>query len=254
MDIQIQEVFNSTDLYEILGVPKDSDITLINKSYRKLALKYHPDRGGDSAKFQALSAVHCILSDEIKRKEYDDTGTFRGNESMADFDSWYSYFRGLFPTVTTADLDSFLTKYHGSVEEKADVVELYNRFDGDVLMMFNYVIGSDDDQGEIRICEIVDAAINNGEISCTSTYKKMKSKFLKGASKRINKTRAKALRSSSNADSLDDLQALIKRNQKSRLSNFEDRYGSLSAPPDINDKEFLTIQEKFIKKKTKPTK
>ena len=66
------------DPYEILEVSKDADAAEIKKSYRKLALKYHPDRQtteDDKEKshsiFARLSAAYEILSDEEKRKEFD---------------------------------------------------------------------------------------------------------------------------------------------------------------------------------------
>ena len=61
-------------LYEILGVAKDDDEATIKKAYRKLAVKKHPDKGGDPAEFQEIQRAYDVLSDEKKRKIYDRSG------------------------------------------------------------------------------------------------------------------------------------------------------------------------------------
>lgn len=61
-------------LYETLGVSKDSSAKDIKKAYRKLSLIHHPDRGGDEHKFKEINAAYEILSDEEKRKMYDQYG------------------------------------------------------------------------------------------------------------------------------------------------------------------------------------
>jgi len=65
---------DTTKLYETLGVPKDADEKTIKKSYRKLASKHHPDKGGDADKFKEISAAYEILSDKEKREKYDKYG------------------------------------------------------------------------------------------------------------------------------------------------------------------------------------
>jgi len=66
------------DYYEILGVTKDADDSTIKKAYRKLALKYHPDRNpNDKAaedKFKEAAAAYEVLKDSDKRARYDRFG------------------------------------------------------------------------------------------------------------------------------------------------------------------------------------
>ena len=66
------------DYYEVLGVKKDSSTQDIKKAYRKLAMKYHPDRNkGDKEaeeKFKEISEAYAVLSDPEKRKQYDTFG------------------------------------------------------------------------------------------------------------------------------------------------------------------------------------
>jgi curved DNA-binding protein len=59
------------DYYEILGVPKSATQEEIKKAYRKLASQHHPDRGGDTKKFQELQAAYDTISDPEKRAQYD---------------------------------------------------------------------------------------------------------------------------------------------------------------------------------------
>jgi molecular chaperone DnaJ len=62
------------DYYEILGVAKTADDAAIKKAYRSLASKYHPDKGGDTAKFQEIQVAYDNLSDPQKRAAYDQYG------------------------------------------------------------------------------------------------------------------------------------------------------------------------------------
>lgn len=59
-----------TTHYETLGVQKTVTADELKKVYRKLASEHHPDRGGDTAKFQEIQAAYDILSDPNKREQY----------------------------------------------------------------------------------------------------------------------------------------------------------------------------------------
>jgi curved DNA-binding protein len=70
---------SETDYYKLLGINKNASDTDIKKAYRKLAMKYHPDKTkGDKTaedKFKKISEAYAVLSDKEKRKQYDTFGS-----------------------------------------------------------------------------------------------------------------------------------------------------------------------------------
>lgn len=61
------------DFYKILGVKENATQSEIKKAYRKLAIEHHPDKGGDETKFKEISESYDTLSNETKRKQYDNS-------------------------------------------------------------------------------------------------------------------------------------------------------------------------------------
>ncbi|MGD9124162.1 MAG: DnaJ C-terminal domain-containing protein [Desulfarculaceae bacterium] len=80
----------ATDYYKVLGVEKNASADQIKKAYRKLALKYHPDRNKDDKnaeeRFKEVGEAYAVLSDPEKRKQYDTFGSagFRQRFSQED--------------------------------------------------------------------------------------------------------------------------------------------------------------------------
>jgi DnaJ-class molecular chaperone len=64
----------SGSLYDILGVSKADSCTVIKKAYLKLARTHHPDKGGDPEKFKEILRASEVLTDEKRRRLYDETG------------------------------------------------------------------------------------------------------------------------------------------------------------------------------------
>jgi len=70
------------DFYQILGVPRDASVGQIKRAYRQLAMKYHPDKMSQNDpkyketmdKFQKITNAYEVLSDEDKRRKYDQYG------------------------------------------------------------------------------------------------------------------------------------------------------------------------------------
>ncbi len=80
---------NKRDYYEVLGVSKTATPEEIKKAYRKLAIKYHPDKNpGDKAaeeKFKEAAEAYEVLSNEEKRQKYDQFGHSMGPQGFEGF-------------------------------------------------------------------------------------------------------------------------------------------------------------------------
>ncbi len=84
------------DYYSVLGIKKGASDDEIKKAYRKLAMKYHPDRNKDDkkaeSKFKDISEAYAVLSDNKKRQQYDQFGSegfhqkFSQEDIFRDFD------------------------------------------------------------------------------------------------------------------------------------------------------------------------
>lgn len=85
------------DYYKTLGVARNASKDEIKKAYRKLAHQYHPDKGGDEARFKEISEAYQILSDDQKRSQYDQFGSVfeggRGGEQHGGGFQWPGGFR-----------------------------------------------------------------------------------------------------------------------------------------------------------------
>jgi molecular chaperone DnaJ len=102
---------NKNDYYEILGVAKSASKDEIKKAYRKLAMKYHPDRNPDNKaaeeKFKEAAAAYEVLSDDQKKAQYDQFGHAdmggmgggHGHGQNMNMDDIFSNFGDIFETM-----------------------------------------------------------------------------------------------------------------------------------------------------------
>ena len=74
------------DYYQILGVERTASAEDIKRAFRRLASQHHPDKGGNTAKFQEIQQAYDTLSDAQKRAAYDTPPPNFGNFGPAGFD------------------------------------------------------------------------------------------------------------------------------------------------------------------------
>lgn len=110
------------DYYSVLDVPKTATPDEIKKAYRKLAMKYHPDRnGGDETQFKKIQEAYDILGNPEKRKSYDNPNPFNNQRfEFTDFDNIFSQmfrnsgFHNQKQTFRTTVTVSLIDAYKGS--------------------------------------------------------------------------------------------------------------------------------------------
>jgi curved DNA-binding protein CbpA len=107
------------DYYQVLELPRGSTADEIKANYRKLAMKWHPDRNAGSAeaedKFKAISEAYSVLSDEASRRAYDERLEAPWTEGSGEgFARGFQGFRG-FSREQAADM--FMREMHGLATE-----------------------------------------------------------------------------------------------------------------------------------------
>lgn len=88
MDNDIKTMLKEEDLYKLLGVDRDVEDAQIQKIYKKLALRYHPDKNGsEEAKevFRKIKRAKDVLLDHSRRSLYDQLGHDSPDDYMMQF-------------------------------------------------------------------------------------------------------------------------------------------------------------------------
>ena len=91
---------NNKDYYKILGLDKNATDAQIRKAYKKLAMKWHPDKNRENqveaeARFKEVSEAYQVLSDKKKRNQYDNRGNY-SHYNASDFGFKFMNSRDLF--------------------------------------------------------------------------------------------------------------------------------------------------------------
>jgi curved DNA-binding protein len=96
------------DYYKTLGIDKTASPDEIKKAFRSLASKHHPDKGGDTAKFQEIQEAYATLSDPDKKSQYDNPSPFGNNPNggwqQADMPQGFEHFFSQFGSSPFGDI------------------------------------------------------------------------------------------------------------------------------------------------------
>ncbi|KAK6475945.1 dnaJ-like protein subfamily C member 18 isoform X1 [Huso huso] len=103
----VHRIKKCKDYYEILGVTKDASDEDLKKAYRKLALKFHPDKNcapGATDAFKAIGNSYAVLSNPEKRRRYDQFGDEQQMENTAHTAHHHNFYREFEADVTPEEL------------------------------------------------------------------------------------------------------------------------------------------------------
>ncbi|KAG0648939.1 putative J domain-containing [Hyphodiscus hymeniophilus] len=228
--------------YAVLGIEKTATADEIKSAYRKAALKHHPDKAAPNkqeeakVRFQELAFAYAVLSDPIRRKRYDVTGsTSESLQADGDF-SWSDFYRSQYADIVTPDaIETFSKQYRGSDEEGDDVLAAYEKFRGKMSKVYQVVMLSNMLEDEDRFRGYIDEAIASGDVETYSAYA---DESAKQREERFNKARKVAEREEKEAlveadkhkkaakkeSSEDSLMAIIRGRQAERNGAFMDAF------------------------------
>lgn len=238
------------DLYDALGIKKESSEEEIKKAYRKAALKYHPDKqkGNEEekqsfyAKFQQIGYAYAVLSTPSRRARYDSTG--RTDESMfEEAMDWNAYFKELWTGEVNADtLDEFKKKYQESKDEREDILEAYKATKGHLIEMVDHVPYMSLRMDRVRVEEVIEEAIKQKDLTRFKQWDKSRKdkKLIEKAERREEDEESEAVEMAREMGVYDalfgDEAAKAKsrangkgRAQKRKQEDDDDEHGDLSA-------------------------
>lgn len=228
---EVDNYFGTKNLYDVLNITKEATRDVIKKAYRKASLKIHPDRVDEehkesaTKKFQVLAQVHYILSDDEKRKLYDDHGIIANDDSLDSEADWTSYWRLLFPKITIDDINSFVNSYIGSEEEEEDLIKLYMKYKGDLDLIYETHICYDEDRTTAQLRQL----IKSGKIPNYNKFSKESESKKARRARRFVKEAKESDKVKEEESKMNDLTALIKQKSKndfnSMIANLEAKYG-----------------------------
>lgn len=217
-----------TAFYDLVGVAPTATHAEIRKAYRVRALQCHPDRAGDSAEatvaFQRLQRVYEVLADEESRRLYDEHGE-SGLEGTGDLAAAASFFANL-RTVSKEDIEEYEDVYRGGADELEDLVQFFERFEGDVSAVVDYVPYSS--EGDLtRFVGVWDGLVEEGRLDGSRKYTKNRRVLLargKGKEREVGagaKKDAPGKSSAADRAAENDLMLAIRARSQARAAGFD---------------------------------
>lgn len=208
--------------YDILNVKNNATQNDIKKAYRKLAIKYHPDKpSGDEEKFKEISEAYEVLSDNFKRSQYDITGFAEINiqDPIEIFENLFNDFQ---PDIFNNLTDTLKNNIPSNVKVKTVIFEdNFNEKIGeaipDMLNSFKNVISGKKDDNPLKDCLMKNFIKTTTSMFDTST--KPKQTNINSGIQFSNIDSDSISEYSSNDDSSSDIS-----NDDSTRNNFSDKH------------------------------
>lgn len=159
----------------------------------------HVDKVADSEKasahtaFQRIAFANAILSDPARRARYDATGST--SDSLLDSDgfNWTEYYRSAFADAISADaIEKFARQYKGSDEERDDLLAAFEQHKGKMGQVYESVMLADVLEDDARFREILDEAVEKGEVTAWKAYTGESQKSKEARVKEARKERGEA--------------------------------------------------------------
>ncbi|PFX19374.1 dnaJ homolog subfamily C member 9-like [Stylophora pistillata] len=233
----LEKLFGTRDLYEVLRLTKSASESEIKRAYRKKSLEVHPDRvpeaekASATEKFQLLSRVYSVLSDQDKRALYDESGEVDDDVVVQERD-WDAYWRLLFQKITMKDITEFEKNYKGSEEEVNDLRSAYLDYEGDMdTILENVLCSTIGDYERFRI--IIQDLISKEDLPTFPAFANEDKKKKKSRKQKAQREAAEAAEVAKelglNDKSDDGLKQLIMKRQKQRQGAVEDMIAGLEA-------------------------
>jgi len=150
----------------------------------------------------------------------------------------------MYAPVTEQDIDDFGATFKGGAEERADVLKHYEEFEGNMPRVFDWVMLSDPEQDSHRFMDLINSAIESGEVQRYKKYttwaaavakKKRRAPVVRGTAK-AKSGQGKKKGGSSKGENSE--QALVAMMQQRRQGAFEGMLSSLASKYGINDEGF----------------
>lgn len=243
------DVYSDLDPYKILNVSKDSSFLDIKKSYKKLCLKFHPDKTKNKNDikntdiFREIQFSYSILSDPIKKKEYDDLGFLSSIQNLFD---WKDYFDSINKKITIEMIEEDKLKYQHSEEEKNDIISNFIYLKGHFTKVFETIPHLEFTEfEEDRVFKIIEnefldskfrSMCDNEILNKWSDYCKNRKKKIKNLLKKLeNESKQseilkKKLFKDKKIESESDLKQIILNNAKSKydsmIESIESKYSN----------------------------
>lgn len=275
--------FPDLDPYTTLNLTSKSTESEIKKSYKKLCLKYHPDKQHNKSPkeqedakltFEKIQFANLILSDPVKRRKYDQTGSFE--EVTDDGFDWFEFFNQCKVEITEESIAKDKKAYQGSSDEEEDIIESWLETQGDFLKLFENIPHVEVNKfDEERLFNKVSLLIYDGVIESTKNWEGYKSQRVKKFNKLLRSIKdesgeaeelKKEILKNKRLDTEDDLKQLIQQRNSGRIDSLinklESKYGNKKVSKskgkgtkgknkkseyEIDDEEFEKIQKKMRK-------